>query len=60
MSHKNHKSALDPQELAQLIVERANRGDVEGMVALYELNAVLAIGGGKVARGTAEIRAFYV
>ena len=32
MSHKNHKLAFDPQELSELIVERANRGDVEGMI----------------------------
>jgi ketosteroid isomerase-like protein len=59
MSPENHTLANDPQELAQLLVARANVGDVEGMVALYEPNAVLAIGGGRVARGTAEIRDFY-
>jgi ketosteroid isomerase-like protein len=50
---------LDPQELEPLLIARANAGDVDGMVALFEPDAVLAIGGGKVARGTAEIRQFY-
>ena len=59
MSTNNRKLAMDPQELAQLLVARANAGDVEGMVALYEPNAVLAIGGDKVADGIDQIRAFY-
>jgi hypothetical protein len=54
-----HKSALDPQELEPLLIARAGAGDVDGMVALFEPDAVLAIGGGKVARGAAEIREFY-
>ncbi len=60
MGSDDHAPANDPQELARLLVERANRRDVEGMVALYEPEAVLEIGGGKVARGTAEIREFYI
>jgi ketosteroid isomerase-like protein len=59
MNQKNHEPALDPQELERLLISRANAGDVDGMVDLFEPNAVLAIGGGKVARGTAEIREFY-
>ncbi len=59
MGHENHPRASDPQELAQLLVAAANAGDVEGMVALYEPEAVLAGGGGKTARGTVEIREFY-
>jgi hypothetical protein len=38
--------ALDPQDLARLLVSRANAGDVEGMVALYEPDAALACGDG--------------
>ena len=59
MSLENQTNANDPQDLARLLVERANARDVEGIVALYEPDAVLSIGGGKVARGTAEIREFY-
>jgi hypothetical protein len=51
--------ALDPQDLARLLVSRANAGDVEGVVALYELDAALACGDGRIAVGTAAIRRFY-
>lgn len=50
----------DPQELARLLVSRERTGDVDGMVALYEQDAVLHIGGGQVARGRDAIRSFYV
>jgi hypothetical protein len=33
--------ALDPQDLARLLVSRAIAGDVEGIVALYERDAAL-------------------
>jgi hypothetical protein len=51
--------ALDPQDLARLLVSRANAGDVEGMVALYEPDAALACGDGRIAVGTDAIRMFY-
>jgi len=51
--------ALDPQDLARLLVSRANAGDVEGMVALYEPDAALACGDGRIAVGTDAIRKFY-
>lgn len=50
--------AREPEDLARLFNERANAGDVEGLVALYEPEAVLAAGK-VVATGHAEIRAFY-
>lgn len=50
--------AREPEDLARLFNERANAGDVEGLVALYEPDAVLAAGK-VVATGHAEIRAFY-
>jgi len=59
MSAKSRKVATDPQELAQLLVIRANAGDVDGMVELYEPDAVLAIGGDNIARGVEQIHAFY-
>jgi ketosteroid isomerase-like protein len=59
MSTESRKLATDPQELARLLVARANAGDVDGMVELYEPDAVLAVGGGSIARGAAQIRAFY-
>lgn len=59
MSSTAPRSARDPQELAQLIVARANAGDVDGMVALYAPDAILATGETTVARGHVEIRAFW-
>lgn len=52
------KTALNPQDLARLFIERANAGDVEGLVSLYEPDAVLAAGD-VVATGRDEIRRFY-
>jgi ketosteroid isomerase-like protein len=56
---KRYEPALDPQDLAKYFVNRVNEGDVEGLVALYEPDAALAIADGKVARGAEEIRRFY-
>ncbi len=42
-----------------MFLEYANRGDVEGLVALYETDAVLALPDGHVAAGSEEIRKFY-
>ncbi|WP_336491366.1 YybH family protein [Methylobacterium nigriterrae] len=50
--------AREPQDLARLFNARANAGDAEGLVALYEPDAVLAAGD-VVATGHAEIRRFY-
>jgi SnoaL-like domain len=51
--------ARQPDELSRLIVERLNAGDVEGLVALYEPDAVLALPDGRIATGAAEIRETY-
>jgi ketosteroid isomerase-like protein len=48
-----------PEDLDRLFLERANAGDVEGVVALYEPDAVLAFAPGQLAVGTAAIRAVY-
>jgi ketosteroid isomerase-like protein len=50
--------AHEPEDLARLFNERANAGDVDGLVALYESEAVLAAGK-VVATGHTEIRQFY-
>ena len=50
-------SAQEPEELARLFNQRANVGDVEGLVALYEPEASLALGD-VVAVGHTQIRAF--
>ncbi|MDX1554576.1 MAG: nuclear transport factor 2 family protein [Xanthomonadales bacterium] len=53
-----HKAAMTPNDLEQHFVARANAGDIEGLLALYEPNAVVANGTGQIAAGHEEIRAF--
>lgn len=54
-----HKTAREPNDLEKFFVERANNGDVEGLVALYEANAKLVCGNGTEVVGTSQIRAFF-
>lgn len=51
--------ATEPNDLGKYFIERANAGDVDGLVALYEPNAVVAFPPGSVATGHAEIRKMY-
>ena len=51
--------AQDPEELGRLFLQRANAGDIDGVVALYEPEAVLASPAGGVAVGTEAIRRAY-
>lgn len=53
-----HQPATDPNDLGRYFVDRANAGDVDGLVALYEPDAVLALDG-TVLIGHAEIREAY-
>jgi ketosteroid isomerase-like protein len=55
-----HKPAKEPNDLEKFFVERANTGDVDGLVALYEPNAIVAYGDGEVAIGLNQIREFFV
>ena len=59
MDYIDRARAEQPEELSRLILERLNAGDVDGLVALYEPDAVLALPAGAVATGSAEIRAAY-
>lgn len=52
--------AREPEDLTRLFLERANAGDIEGLLALYEPDAVLDRGDGTLAVGTAAIREFFV
>lgn len=58
MAAADRAPALQPEELGEFFLARANAGDVDGLVALYEPDAVLAVPGG-TAVGHAEIRGFY-
>src|SRR2546430_2545443 len=51
--------AMQPEDLGEYFLERANKWDVEGLVALYEPGAVLAFPPGRLATGHDEIRAVY-
>lgn len=53
------EQATHPEELSRLIVERLNAGDVDGLVALYEPDAVLKLPDGQIATGSHEIRRAY-
>lgn len=55
-----HEPAREPNDLEKLFVERANAGDVEGLVALYEPNAVIASGNGEFVNGLEQIREYFV
>lgn len=53
----------DPQELERLLVSRENAGDVDGMTALFEPDAVIELNDGmndgKLLRGKEAIHAFF-
>ena len=53
------EGARQPEDLARLFVERVNAGDLDGLVALYEPDAVLRVRPGQTARGHTAIRAVY-
>jgi ketosteroid isomerase-like protein len=56
---QGHERAARPEDLSRFVVERLNAGDVEGLVALYEPDAVLSLPNGQVATGSSEIRKAY-
>ena len=51
--------ALQPEDLDRLFLERANAGDVDGVVDLYEPGAVLAFPPGRLVTGRSAIREVY-
>lgn len=52
------EQATDPNDLSRLLVERINARDLDGLVALYEDDAVLDTGDG-LAVGADAIREFW-
>jgi ketosteroid isomerase-like protein len=55
-----HEPAYDPNDLERYFVARANAGDVEGLLALYEPAAIIDCGNGEVVVGVEQIRRFFV
>lgn len=51
--------ARDPQDLERLLIDRQHAGDVDGMVALFEPQAVVDCGEGKFLHGHPEIRRYF-
>lgn len=51
----NRELAYDPQDLEPLLVSRQNLGDVDGMAALYEPQALLDDGRGRLLHGQEAI-----
>jgi uncharacterized protein (TIGR02246 family) len=51
--------AAEPEDLTRLLVERVNAGDLEGIVELYEPDAVMAFPPGQTTVGRDAIRAVY-
>lgn len=58
-SNAEPQPAAQPEDLGRYFLERANAGDVEGLVALYEPGAVLAFPPGTLAVGHEKIRQVY-
>lgn len=52
-------SAKSPNELEKFFVDRANAGDIDGLVALYEPQAVLVSDDGHQVVGADQIRKFF-
>lgn len=52
----DRRQASEPEDLERLFVERVNAGDVEGLVALFEPDAVMGHENGEVATGSESIR----
>jgi hypothetical protein len=64
MGVQGREPARDPQDLERLLVVRQNAGDIEGMVALFEPEALIDVAEGektevRLIRGHAAIRAFF-
>jgi len=53
------EAAHDPQDLERLLVARENAGDVSGMTALFEPDAVIEPGDGRLVRGKKAIHEFF-
>jgi ketosteroid isomerase-like protein len=49
----------DPQELERQLIVRENAGDIDGMTALFEPDAVIELNDGRLLRGKAAIRDFF-
>ncbi|MBO0838024.1 MAG: MarR family transcriptional regulator, partial [Actinobacteria bacterium] len=58
-ARQQREPARRPEDLGRYFLERANAGDVEGLVELYEADAVLAFPSGRLTKGREAIRQVY-
>ena len=56
---ENREPARDPQDLERLLIDRQWAGDIEGMLALFEPDAVVDSGDNEPARDRHAIRALF-
>lgn len=56
---QGHEVATQPEDLSRLFLARANLGNADGVVALYEVDAVLADLPAQAITGIGTIRQFY-
>lgn len=56
---RKSEPVCDPQDLEPLLVSRQHAGDVDGMLALYEPQALLDAGGGRLLHGHQAIRVLF-
>ena len=50
---------MEPEDITRQFVDAVNAGDVEGLVALYEPDALIAFPPGAITQGHDAIRALY-
>jgi ketosteroid isomerase-like protein len=55
----DREPARDPQDLERLLIDRQWVGDIDGMVALFEHDAVIDSGEAELIRGHAAIRTLF-
>ena len=59
MTDAEREPAGDPQDLERFLVTRQQAGDIEGMVALFEPDAVIHTDDGRIVRGHDQMRSYY-
>lgn len=59
MASRDDPEDMKPEDLTRLFVDRVNAGDLDGLVDLYEPDAVIAFPPGRLTQGHAAIRELY-
>lgn len=59
MTGPPREQARDPQDLERLLVIRQNADDIDGMLELFEADAVIEVDDGRLIRGHDQIARFF-